>query len=108
MPLILYELFSQPKSLPILSLIVVLVLTCILSYKQMWTLILSRITLRISLVIFVAVMVFILIEWALGALNIAKPDNVLAVIAGLVVGLVLSAISLVLFKVKSDTFDYVE
>jgi hypothetical protein len=106
-PIILLELVYLPKTFPLISIPVIVVLSFFFAYMQMWTLILARMTLRASLIVIVAMVIFELARWVLGTLNIMALDNGLTVLAGLITGIVLSAVSLAIVKVKSNTFDYV-
>ncbi len=100
------ELIYVPKTWPLISIIPLALLTAILYFKQIWSLVIMRIIYRALIITVIVVIILALIAWALDALNIYAYNGTAVVAIGLIIGLILTIVSLIASKINGNTFDY--
>jgi hypothetical protein len=107
-------LYTQDKSMQmqenaaLIAMVALGLLTVIFIYKQMWSLIISRIIYRGMYIIVAALLLVVGISGILSALRIYRPNNTLVVAGGLILGIILTLASYIIIKLNRDTYEYVE
>jgi DNA-directed RNA polymerase subunit RPC12/RpoP len=85
---------------------VAMIVLIVLIIQQMWSLLLIRVLYRAILVFLIVALVLAAPAFALQAMNWYQPDGPMLTAAILVVSLILTIVSLLLFKINTKTYDY--